>query len=166
MEVGYHQIDTGTLSACLSGKDIAAFIPFSGPNRAVNAALTFLNGYEISSIAVNSSYLTPYEVQVTLSSVTSQGLSVMVSSTSATQVHSLFVSYIAYSSTILNLVAGNYVYNKYTPTMSLLFSTTTDISNNNIGFHGFNSFIVRNTRSSFSLNALVSGSRFSFSSAS
>ena len=64
MEVGYYQIDTGTLSACSSGKDIAAFIPFSGANQAVNAGLTFLNGYEISSIAVNSSYLTPYEVQV------------------------------------------------------------------------------------------------------
>ena len=45
MEAGYYQIDTATLSACYSGKDIAAFIPFFSANRAVNAALTFLNGY-------------------------------------------------------------------------------------------------------------------------
>ena len=48
--------------------------------------------------------------------------------------------------------------------MSLIFSTSTDISNNNIAFHGFNSFIVRNTRSSFGLNGLVSGTQISFAS--
>ena len=78
--------------------------------------------------------------------------------------HSLFVSYIAYNSNMMNLVAGNYVYNNYTPTLSLFFSPSIDIHNNNIGFHGFNSFIARNTRTNFDLTGVFSISQFAFSS--
>jgi hypothetical protein len=62
VEAGYYQIDTGSLSSCNSGKTIAAFIPLSSQSSALTSAITFLNGFEISSIAVNSSYLTPFEV--------------------------------------------------------------------------------------------------------
>lgn len=60
IEAGYYQIDTASLSSCISGKSIVAFIPFASQNAALTKALTFLNGFEISSISVNSSYLTPF----------------------------------------------------------------------------------------------------------
>lgn len=60
LEAGYYQIDTGSLSSCSSTKSIAAFIPLVNQNAASTSALTFLNGFEISSLAVNSSYLTPF----------------------------------------------------------------------------------------------------------
>lgn len=60
IEAGYYQLDTGSLSSCNSGKSIVAFLPFINRNISGNTAITFLNGFEISSIAVNSSYLTPF----------------------------------------------------------------------------------------------------------
>ena len=60
MEIGYYQIDSSTLSACSSGKEIVAFLPIKNPSTSITAALTFLSGFEISSIAANSTYLTPY----------------------------------------------------------------------------------------------------------
>jgi hypothetical protein len=69
-----------------------------------------LNGFEVSSVLVNSSYASPFEVQVVSSALTAQGITVLLSTTSATQVHSVFVSYIVYDPSIPNLVAGNYLY--------------------------------------------------------
>jgi hypothetical protein len=45
IEAGYYQVDTGTLSACCSGKDIVAFLPFPVQNSALTSAVTFLSGY-------------------------------------------------------------------------------------------------------------------------
>lgn len=167
IEAGYYQIDTGSLSNCYSGKDIIAFLPFVNQNiNAVNA-LTFLNGFEISSISVNSSYLTPYEVQILSSAVTNQGISLIISSTSATQIHSIFVSYVAYDSSIQNLVGGSYSYTQYNAVSSLSFLTPIGVTNNNVAFHGFNSFIIRNNRQSFSLSgALDKNSNLVFTTSS
>ena len=107
IEAGYYQVDTGSLSGCCEGKDIMAFLPLIsqvGPNP---QALTFLSGFEMASMQYNSSYATPYEVQIVKQSVTIQGISVLVSSTSATRIHSLFISYIAYDPSIQNMVAGS-----------------------------------------------------------
>jgi hypothetical protein len=60
LDAGYYQLDTASLSACYSGKNIIGFLPFSGQAIAGGVALTFLSGFEISSVAVNSSYLTPF----------------------------------------------------------------------------------------------------------
>ena len=114
IEAGYYQIDTGSLSACFSGKKMGAFIPFKNAKNAHTSALTFLHGFEISSVSVNSSYLTPFEVQVIKSECTTHGISLILSSTSATQIHSLYVSYILYDPALINMVAGSYEYNEYT----------------------------------------------------
>ena len=47
INAGYYQIDTATLSACTSGKQIIAYIP-TQPKSDKWKALTFLNGFEIS----------------------------------------------------------------------------------------------------------------------
>jgi hypothetical protein len=45
IEAGYYQIDTATLSSCISGKSIVAFIPFVNQNPDCTKAITFLNGF-------------------------------------------------------------------------------------------------------------------------
>ena len=92
-----------------------------------------------------------------------QGISVLISSTSATQVHSIFVSYVVYDPNIQNLVAGSYVYNKYVASNSLQFAPPIGISNNNVGFHGFNGFIINNNKANVAVSGGVSKGNLSFS---
>lgn len=139
-----------------------AFIPLSSQSSALSTAVSFLNGFEVSSVAVNSSYLTPFEVQTVVNSVSKQGISILLSSTSATQVHSVFVSYVAYNPNIQNLVAGNYLYNKYVPTASFSHTTPIGVGKSTVSFHGISSFILRNNQADISLKVLLAGSTFSF----
>ena len=105
-----------------------------------------MNGFEISS--VNGS---PFEVQVVRSELSAKGITVLLSSTSATQVHALFVSYIVYDPSIPNLVAGNYAYSEYKPSNSLSFRPPIGVTDNNAAFHGFSGFIVKNNDANLAL---------------
>ena len=78
------------------------------------------------------------------SKVDVQGITLLIQSTSATQIHALFISYLLYNPSIPNLVAGTYKYEIYLPTNYLQFTPPIGISNNTLSFHGFNSFIIRN----------------------
>lgn len=61
MEAGYYQVDTGTLSSCSKvSKAISAFLPVLNSQINGAKAVTFLSGFEISSITINSTYLTPF----------------------------------------------------------------------------------------------------------
>lgn len=162
INAGFYQINTASLSGCASGKEIIAFIPLTDCSISGPKALTFINGFEISSISVNSSYLTPFEVQLVSNSVSQTGITVVISSTSATQVHSLFISYVVYDPYILNLVAGSYLYNKYTRNTYLVFTPPIGISNNNVAFHGFNGFILANNGKALSLEGKLINGNLSF----
>jgi hypothetical protein len=166
INAGYYQIDTATLSACFSGKEIIAFIPFTQCTINAPKALTFINGFEISSINVNATYLTPFEVEVVSSSVKQQGITLVISSTSATQIHSLFISYVVYDPYIQNLVAGSYVYSQYAPVNSLTYTPPIGVSKNNLAFHGFNGFIVANPSLPLSLGGQLSNGNISIVSTS
>ena len=90
--------------------------------------------------------------------MTSSGISVLLQSTSATQVHSLIISYVIYSSSIPNLIAGTYIYKEYVPSANLMFSPQGNIANSNGAIHGFNGFILRNNQNrnmTFSTNSLL-----------
>jgi cysteine-rich repeat protein len=117
-------------------------------------------------LAVNSTYLTPFEVQVAVTSVSKQGISILISSTSATQVYSLFVSYVVYDPNIQNLVAGNYLYNRYVATNSLSHTPPIGVSNNNIAFHGFSGFILSNNKGNIALSGSLIKGNFTFASSS
>lgn len=90
----------------------------------------------------------------------------MLQSTSATQVHAIFVSYLAYAENIQNMVAGTYLYNQYNPVTALQFAPSIGVSSNQLAFHGLNSFIQRNSQSPFELSASFSSGRIFFSSSS
>ena len=132
---------------------MGAFIPFKNAKNHHTSALTFLHGFEISSVAMNASYNTPFEVQIVQSECTTYGISLILSSTSATQIHALLVSYILYDPAIINMVAGSYVYDNYSPVQSLKHAPPIGVSNNNLAFHGFGGFIVSNTDKVFAISA-------------
>jgi cysteine-rich repeat protein len=150
VQAGYYQVDTATLSACISGKQIVAFIPTACKSTQWQA-LTFLNGFEISSLSSKGTFLTPYEVQVVLKSVSTQGLTLLIQTTSATQIHALFVSFVAYDPSIKDLSARAVLYDKYVGTTS--YQTTASMpTSTQLIFWGVSSFIIGNTGASFGLS--------------
>lgn len=147
---GYYQIDTATLSSCFSGKQIIAFIPTDCKDSSFKA-LTFLNGFEVSSLSPKGTYLTPFEVQVIVNSVSAQGLTLLISTTSATQVHALFISYVAYDPTIPKLSSANLLYSKYLGVATYTQKLAYDASTPGLTFFGLSGFIVANSNSPFAL---------------
>lgn len=101
-----------------------------------------------------------------MSKVAAEGITVMVQSTSATQVQSIFVSYIVYDPSIQNLVAGNYIYNEYLPSAYLQFTPPIGVSRNNAAFHGFNSFIIKNTKSNIQMTGQLLNGNLTFATSS
>ena len=115
IETGYYQVDTADLGSCLPGKNIQVSLPFKNqffPHNPVQHLL-FLNGFEISAQKINATSLSPFEVQLIESSADSTGIRAMISVTTITQVHNLYVSFIAWSSSSLNIAAGSYVYENF-----------------------------------------------------
>ena len=134
----------------MSGKQIIAFIPTQCKSNQWKA-LTYLNGFEISSVNPKGTFFTPYEVQVVVNSISTKGLTVLISTTSATQIHSLFVSYIAYDPSIKNIQAHSVVYDKYIGARSYQHVAAADPTTH-LMFCGVSSFIVSNTGASFGLS--------------
>ena len=110
--------------------------------------------------------MTPYEIQITVSKINIQSIEILMSSTSATQIHSLFISYLVYNPNMINLVAGNYVYNQYFPSNYLTFQTPIGVSSNNGAFHGFNGFIVKNHQRDLALTFLLANGNLTFTTSS
>lgn len=152
VNAGYYQVDPATLSACTSGKQIIAYIPTECRGNDWKA-LTFLNGFEISSVNPNGNFNTPYDLQLTVKGVSSSGVTVLVSTTSATQVHALFVSYIVYDPSINGVLGQNVVYDDYVGTKTHQFVTpAASDASLHLLFWGVNSFIISNTGSTFGLS--------------
>lgn len=89
-----------------------------------------------------------------------------ISVTTATQIQSLFISYIAIDSTLTFAYLGNYLYSSYNPIAQLSHAPTTDLSSNIISFYGFNGFIVSNNQAAFQLSSVWNGLQFSFTTKS
>lgn len=105
----------------------------------------------MTSVNPKGTFFTPYEVQVVIKGVSTKGLTLLISTTSATQIHSLFVSYIAYDPSIQNLQAHSVVYDQYVGTQSYQHQGTME-ENTHLMFCGVSSFIVSNTGSAFGLS--------------
>jgi hypothetical protein len=108
----------------------------------------------------------PFEVQIINEEVNVTGVSVTISVTTATQIQSLFISYIAIDSTLTYAYFGNYLYSSYNPVAQLSHAPTTDLSSNIISFYGFNGFIVSNNQAAFQLSSVWNGLQFSFTTKS
>ena len=86
-----------------------------------------------------------------LKSVSTQGLTLLISTTSATQIHSLFVSYIAFDPSIQNLKYHSVVYDKYIGTKE--YQHVAEASDSmHLMFCGVSSFIISNNGATFGLS--------------
>lgn len=95
-----------------------------------------------------TNYYTPFELQVVVNSVSAQGITILISTTSATQVHSLFISYIIYDPTILNAVGTEWAYDKYIGIASYSHKYSTDFTSVTAHLVGISGFIASNPGSS------------------
>jgi len=102
-------------------------------------------------------------VQIVSTTANSNGISLLIQSTSATQIYSLFISYIAYSSNIPNLIGGTYTYKQYIPSSNLISLVTTDTRKPNAVIHGFNGFIIQNLGNDIQFNGRFSNGNLTFS---
>ena len=127
-----------------------AFIPTQCKSNEWKA-LTFLNGFEISSVNPKGNFYTPYEVQAVVKGVSVQGITVLISTTSATQIHALFVSYIAYDPSIKNVFAKSVVYDEYVGIKTHQHEMDTSV-NMHVMFCGVSSFIISNNGATFGLS--------------
>ena len=91
------------------------------------------------------------KVQAVVKGVSTQGLTVLISTTSATQIHSLFISYIAYDPSIQNLYAHNIVYDEYVGVKTYQNEMAMDKSMH-LMFCGVSSFIISNNGGVFGLS--------------
>jgi hypothetical protein len=96
--------------------------------------------------------------------VSKEGITLYFSSTSATQVHALFVSFIVYDASTQNLVTGSYLYKEYLPVRQLSHTPPIGITNNNLAFCGLNGFVITNSGSDFSFDSILDNGRFRISS--
>ena len=111
-ESGYYQIDSGLLSGCASGKEIKVLLPFRSlfmPGKEI-MHVVFLHGFEISTMPFSQNRRSPFEIQLTLTSTNTSGITAAFSVTTITQVNSIYVSFIAYQSTYLELAYGSFAY--------------------------------------------------------
>ena len=95
LEAGYYHIDTKILGACTASKFTQVLLPFHSDFDIADAK-AFIHGFEISSLKMGGVY-SPFEVQIINLQANGTGLALTISTTTVTQVHSLLVSYIAYS---------------------------------------------------------------------
>lgn len=104
IEAGYHQRDTGLVGACGDAKVQPVFLPFMspiGPGRTL-AIRVFLNGFEISTQPANG-VQSPYEVQLINPTFNQTGILVQLSTTTITQVNTVYISYFVFDATITQL---------------------------------------------------------------
>ena len=102
-------------------------------------------------------------MQIVSTTAKSNGISLLIQSTSATQIYSLFISYIAYSSNIPNLIAGTYTYKQYIPSSNLISLVTIDTRKPNAVIHGFNGFIIQNFGNDIQFSGRFSNGNLIFS---
>lgn len=104
VQVGFYQADTGLVGACGDAKVQPLFIPFGnpvGPGRNL-AIRVFLNGFEISTQPIGG-IQSPYEVQLMSPTFNQTGILVQLSTTTVTQINTVYVSYFVFDSAVTQL---------------------------------------------------------------
>lgn len=124
----------------------------------------FLHGFEISSIKYTSDALSPFEIQIADSSINSTGIAVLITTTTITQVQAIHISYIAWTTTKLNVVAGNYTYDAsiIETLYNIQYSPSSSIGPNYARIFGLTGFIINYNYQNISLSTTWTGSQFLF----
>lgn len=159
-------IDTASLAGCSSDSQVNVILPYQTNNFQAVKAMTFINGFEMTSV-VNLGINTPFEVQVINVTMIAAGVSVSITVSSATKLFNVFLSLVAYDSTLQYAYSGFYSYDNYFPSYSLTAAVKFALENNTLDFYGVNGFIIGNNNSQFLFDAKFSLSTgFTFTTAS
>ena len=112
IDSGYYQIDSGDLGGCHTDGFVQVLLPFKtifSASQPIRHSI-FLHGFEITTISIGNSVRSPFEVQLTQTSANISGLAVQISVTTATQLNSLYISYIAYQNLDLEYRTGSFIF--------------------------------------------------------
>lgn len=100
-----YQIETNVLDSYEQNKKLQLFFPYRLVFRESPNTVTFLTGFEITSLQ-NSTYSSPVEIQQRIMNRNATGFTVSLTVTSSTLVSELAISYVAYDSRLLNKIAS------------------------------------------------------------
>lgn len=106
--------------------------------------------------------MSPFEVQITESYANNSGITLLITTTTVTQVHALHISYIAWISTGLNFVFGNFTVEPSNPVGDITHTPATSIGRNYARIFGLTGFIINNNFQNISLGTVWTGSNFIF----
>ena len=165
IESGYYQVDSGSLGGCDQSKNIQVILPFRKIGLMTSGLINhtlFLNGFEISSQKYNADTMSPFEIQLADSSTNSSGITVLITVTTVTQVHAIHISYVAWFSTKLSLIFGNYVYDPANGMTDIAHSPSDNIGRNYARIHGLTGFIINNNNQNITYSTTWTGTRFQF----
>lgn len=163
-ESGYYQVDSGSLGGCEAGKNIQVILPFRriGLQPGFINHAVFLHGFEISSQRYNADTMSPFEIQIADSSTNTSGITVLITVTTVTQVQSLHISYVAWISTKLSLVSGNFTYEPADGVFEIAHSPSDNIGRNYARIHGLTGFIINHNYQNISFSTTWTGTKFIF----
>jgi len=106
--------------------------------------------------------MSPFEIQIADSATNSSGITVLITATTVTQVHALHISYIAWVSTRLNMVAGNYTYDPTLGMTEIGYTPPSNIGVNYARIFGLTGFIINHNFQNISLSTAWTGTKFVF----
>ena len=164
-ESGYYQVDSGLLGGgCTLNKNIQVLLPFRNiySQPGLISHNLFLHGFEISSQRYSANSTSPFEIQIVQSSTNTSGIAVLISVTTVTQVQSIYISYIAWVQTQLNIVAGNYIYEPVAGSYEVAHNPDSIVGRNYARIFGITGFIFNYNFQNISLSSTWTGSRFTF----
>lgn len=164
VETGYYQVDSGSLAGCEVGKQIQVLLPFRNQfdqNRQIFFHL-FLHGFEITTVLATQGSRSPYEIQITSSSADRRGITVVLSTTTTTQVNSIYISYIAHHAIqILEVASGSHLFDAQAG--GVFFNTPTSlIPRSYARIYGITGFIINYNAQQLVFSTKWDGFSFSF----
>jgi hypothetical protein len=108
--------------------------------------------------------MSPFEIQIVESYSNTSGITLLIQTTTVTQVHAIHVSFIAWVSTKLNLVAGKYTYEPSTGGLAVEMGHTpvSSIGRNYARIFGLTGFIINHNSQNLTFATTWTGTKFTF----
>ena len=158
-EASSFMVDTTALAGCSASKEVNVILPFKHNQFAAVGAVTFLNGFEISTQGYQVG-TAPFEIQVMKIGILSSGVSLRITATTSTKIFNVFVSILAWSAQAQYVLGDTYEYNSFAPVKSLSSGAVSLSYGSTHDMFGFSGFIVQNGQ--FSISGTYTNGMFSF----
>ena len=121
-----------------------------------------MHGFEIDSIKNHDGSQTPFELQIIGTTANEQGISITLSVTTSTQVNSIYVSFVAFQKTSLQIIGGGFTYDVTEKNNGLYFAPETNIPRNFARLYGLTGFLLNHNSETIGYSTKWDGFTFSF----